>query len=65
VNIYCGAHKYEHVEDIFKLLCKKYNNSLKVWSGYLEFLFQIKDLKQQQNKFLLENLTFTDPKVIL
>ena len=39
VSIYMSSHKYEYIEDIYKLLCKKFNTSLKVWSGYLEFLF--------------------------
>ena len=42
VNMYISSKKYQYVEDIYKQLCKKWGQSLKVWSGYLDFLFIVK-----------------------
>lgn len=56
ISIYKNSHKYENIEDIFKQLCKKFNTSLKVWSGYLDFLFEMRELKKDktaQHKFLV------------
>lgn len=68
VSIYQSSHKYQYIEDIYKLLCKKYNTSLKIWSGYLEFLFCMRELKKDPeavHKFLINDIEFTEPKVIL
>lgn len=51
INIYKTSGKTEHIEDIFRKLCKKYFESLDIWSQYLEFLFEHPD--------------YTKPKVVL
>lgn len=43
----------EHVEPIFKKLCKKYFAELDIWAAYVEFLFEAKSEE------------FTQPKVVL
>jgi hypothetical protein len=45
ISIYKSSHKYQYIEDIYKQLCKKFNTSLKIWSGYLEFLFEMREMK--------------------
>lgn len=55
INIYRASDKLEFVEDIFKKLCKKYHESLAIWSSYIEFLFDVSDTSED----------FTAPKVIL
>jgi rRNA biogenesis protein RRP5 len=39
INIYRQSNKLEFVEDLYKKLCKKYHESLEIWSQYIEFLF--------------------------
>lgn len=46
------------VEDIYKKLCKKYFESLEIWSSYIEFLFDMRSQKQDESEF-------TEPKTIL
>jgi len=41
VNIYRNSGKHDACEEIYNVLCKKYHSSFKVWSGYLEFLFEV------------------------
>ena len=68
ISIYKQSHKYEHIEDIFKQLCKKFNSSLKVWSGYLDFLFEMRELKKDktaQHKFIVHDIEFSEPKAVL
>jgi len=57
ISIYRTSGKTEYVEDIFKKLCKKYFTALEIWTGYINFLF---DMKQES-----PDEEFTDPKVIL
>ena len=57
INIYKTTDKNELVEDIYKKLCKKYFESLEIWSNYIEFLFEMRH-KATDNDF-------TDPKTIL
>lgn len=54
IQIYRNQKKYEMVEPIFKKLCKKYFESLEIWSSYIEFLFEV-----------LDKGDYTKPKVIL
>ena len=55
INIYRTSDKVIFVEDIFKKLCKKYHESLEIWSNYIEFLFEMRG----------QDGDFTDPKTIL
>jgi len=55
INIYRATDKGELVEDIFKKLCKKYHESLEIWSGYIEFLFDMRG----------KDGDYTEPKTIL
>jgi len=55
ISIYKGSSKFEFIEPIFKRLCKKYFESLEIWSAYIEFLFEVEK----------EDGEFTKPKVIL
>ena len=57
INIYKNTDKNELVEDIYKKLCKKYFESLEIWSGYIEFLFEMRQKAIDTD--------FTDPKTIL
>lgn len=73
INIYRSSGKYQFIEHIFKQLCKKYFNELEIWSDYLDFLFEMRELKKAksssssktESKFLVTDLTFTEPKTIL
>ena len=56
INIYRSSDKTENIEDIYKKLCKKYFTSLEIWSGYLEFLFEMR--KEDPD-------AFSEPKTIL
>ena len=42
INIYRTSDKVDFVEDIYKKLCKKYHESLEIWSSYIEFLFEMR-----------------------
>jgi hypothetical protein len=53
IQIYRSSKKVEHVEPIFKKLCKKYFAELDIWAAYVEFLFEAKSEE------------FTQPKVVL
>ena len=55
ISIYRANGKVNYVEDIYKKLCKKYFESLEIWSGYIEFLFDMRG----------KDGDFTDPKTIL
>jgi rRNA biogenesis protein RRP5 len=39
ISVYMSSKKYQYIEDIYRQMVKKYNTSLKVWTGYIEFLF--------------------------
>lgn len=52
INIYRQSNKLEFVEDLYKKLCKKYHESLEIWSQYIEFLFEAPE-------------GYTAPKIIL
>jgi len=54
INIYRTSDKTDFVEDIYKKLCKKYFESLEIWSGYIEFLFEMRGKDD-----------YTEPKTIL
>jgi hypothetical protein len=54
------------IEEIYKQLTKKYKNDFKIWSDYLEFLFEVTQLSSDpQQKFLLMNYDYTAPKTLL
>ena len=57
ISIYKNSGKTEHVEDIFKKLCKKYFTSLDIWANYIEFLFEMKKESSEED--------FSEPKTIL
>lgn len=65
IGIYQTSDKYQYIEDIYKSLCKKYNESYQIWAGYLEFLFSMREQKKDKANFLLKELTFSEPKQIL
>jgi rRNA biogenesis protein RRP5 len=65
VDIYKASKKYEYIEVIYKQLAKKYNNSLDIWSAYIEFLIEIRVKKEDPAHFLLKSVEFSEPKVIL
>ena len=49
INIYRSSGKYQFIEQIFKQLCKKYHNELDIWSDYLDFLFEMRELKKAKS----------------
>ena len=66
IGIYQNSKKYQYIEDIYKQLCKKYNTQVKIWTGYLDFLFLIRSMKNDQaQKFLVHELEVSEPKVVL
>lgn len=56
INMYRASGKLDFVEPIYKKLCKKYFESLEIWSSYIEFLFDVRAEGKTE---------FTDPKVVL
>jgi len=46
VNIYKNSKKYEPIEDILKLLVKKFNFDTDVWRKYFEVIFEMTTLKE-------------------
>lgn len=44
INIYKSSKKYSMVEDIFKLLVKKYWDDTAIWRKYLENVFELQKL---------------------
>lgn len=54
IEIYKNQEKFDMIEPIFKKLCKKYHESLEIWSAYIEFLFEVQAKGD-----------FTPPKTIL
>ena len=61
INVYKTCGKEELVEDIYKKLCKKYFESLEIWSNYIEFLFDVRNNEEMLGK----SHNFTEPKTIL
>ena len=57
IQIYRQSDKTEHVEDIYKMLCKKNFTNIDVWTSYIEFLFEARSRLQPES--------FTPAKVIL
>lgn len=55
IEIYKSNEKFDMIEPIFKKLCKKYHESLEIWSSYIEFLFEVQSKSED----------FTPPKTIL
>ena len=55
ISIYRANGKVAYVEDIYKKLCKKYFESVEIWAGYIEFLFDMRG----------KDGDFTEPKTIL
>ena len=66
IDIYKGSMKFEFAEVIYKQLTKKYSNNIDIWSGYLEFLIEMQQKKQDESqKFVVENLKLSDAKQVL
>jgi len=68
VSIYKASQKFQHIEDIYKLLAKKYNSSLQIWSEYIEFLFEIRQISQEKEHpyhYLVAELEISEPKAVL
>ncbi len=49
INMYQNSQKYHYIEDIYKQLSKKYNTSLQIWTGFIEFLFQVRSYKKDKS----------------
>jgi len=64
LNIYKNSKKYEPIEDILKLLVKKYNFDTDVWRKYFEIIFELNSLKESGEP-LLKNIKLTEPKLVL
>jgi len=64
IDIYKSGQNFQFVEPIYKQLVKKFSNNLELWAGYLEFLFDMRS-KKAQNNIVVKPLEFSDPKVIL
>ena len=62
INIYKTSGKNEHIEDIFRKLCKKYFESLEIWSQYIEFLFETKGDEFTKPKMILQRALQALPK---
>ena len=58
IQIYINSNKYEDASDTYKILIKEYFDDLEIWKKYIEFLFEVNDLKDK-NKI---NLDLIDPK---
>ena len=48
IQIYMNSKKYEEASDTYKILIKDYFNDLEIWKKYIEFLFQINNLKNDK-----------------
>lgn len=46
INIYMSSKKYDLIEDILKLLSKKYNFDTDIWRKYMQVLFELANLKE-------------------
>ena len=63
VNIYKNSNKTEHIEAIYKKLCKKFYADLDTWTSYIEFLFDCpKDQKFTESKVILQRSLQALPK---
>ena len=49
IQIYLDSKKYEEAGDIYKILIKDYFNDLEIWKKYIEFLFEVNYLKDDNN----------------
>lgn len=68
ISMYQASQKYQYIEDIYKQLSKKFNTSLKVWTGFLEFLFTIRQLKKDRSApahVVAAALEVSEPKGVL
>jgi rRNA biogenesis protein RRP5 len=64
IDIYKSSKNFGFVEPIFKQLVKKYNNSLDIWSAYLEFLIDMRTNKKEA-QLVSKNTEFSEPKSVL
>ncbi len=66
--MYQSSQKYQFIEDIYKQLIKKFSASLSVWTGYLEFLFTVRQLKRDRSApahVIVAELEVSEPKQVL
>jgi rRNA biogenesis protein RRP5 len=61
IQIYMNSNKYEEVLDTYKVLIKDYFDDLEIWKKYIEFLFEINDLKDK-GKNEVNDLDIIEPK---
>ena len=50
IQIYMNSKKYEEASEIYKILIKDYFDDLEIWKKYIEFLFQINELKNEKEE---------------
>lgn len=64
IGIYKTSMKYGFIEAIYRQLSKKHGGSLEVWSGYLEFLLEMRH-KTKEGAGNAKEVEFSDPKEVL
>jgi len=64
IDIYKSSMKFDYIEAIYRQLSKKFGNSLEIWSGYLEFLIEMRHRKKEEEGSL-QDVEFSEPKQVL
>ena len=66
IDIYRSSMKFKYIEVIYQQLAKKYSNNIEIWAGYVEFLIEMKQ-KREEPTFaaVLEDCQFSEPKQVL
>lgn len=66
IDIYRGSFKYKFVEPIYTQLVKKYSSNVDIWAAYLDYLVNIKKLKESRDEnFMAQDIEVSEPKQIL
>ena len=49
IQIYLSSQKYEEIDELYKILIKDFFSDLDIWKNYIEFLFEVKNLENNEN----------------
>ena len=64
IDIYRSSMKFGYIEIIYRQLTKKFGKSLDIWSGYLEFLLEMRQ-REKDGHTDHKDFEFGDPKTVL
>ena len=52
IQIYLSSKKYEDAYELYKVLTKDYFNDVYIWKQFIEFLFEVNNIQQNEEKIM-------------